>query len=159
LKIITRLIHTSSCFDEVLNGIFFTPNAVERVQKLLLDEAKIIVDVNMIKAGINDFYLSKYRNDIICYINEPYVFEMAEKNGITRSYASVSEAIERYKDFPMILACGNAPTFIYSAINKLLEESVNLKDVALLLFPVGFVNVIEAKGYGRRFAEHFDVPV
>jgi len=38
-----------------------------------------------------------------------------------------------------------APTFIYSAINTLIDENIDLKRVALILFPVGFVNVIEAK--------------
>ena len=57
----------------------------------------------------------------------------------------------------MILACGNAPTFIYAAINTLIEQKVDLKNVAFLLFPVGFVNVVESKDYSRRFCDHFDV--
>ncbi len=57
----------------------------------------------------------------------------------------------------MILACGNAPTFIYAAINTLLDQGVDLKNVALLLFPVGFVNVVESKDYGKRFCDHYGV--
>jgi len=58
----------------------------------------------------------------------------------------------------MILACGNAPTFIYASINTLLDEGVDLRNVAFILFPVGFVNVVESKDYGKRFCEHFDIP-
>ena len=70
----------------------------------------------------------------------------------------MQEAIKRHKDKPMILACGNAPTFIYSAINTLLDEKVDLKKVAFLIFPVGFVNVVESKEYGKRFCEAFNIP-
>jgi precorrin-8X/cobalt-precorrin-8 methylmutase len=81
---------------------------------------------------------------------------MAKENKTTRSYAAVQLAIEKFKDEPMVLACGNAPTFIYAAINTLIDLSVDLENVILLLYPVGFVNVVESKEYGKRFIEHFD---
>lgn len=158
LEVISRLIHTTTCFHEVLENIFFTKNAIARMQELLVRGAKIIVDVNMIKVGLSQFYLNTYHNEVICYINEPFTYERAEKNKTTRSYAAVVEAIRRHKDAPMILACGNAPTFIYAAVNTLLDEGVDLKNVAFLLFPVGFVNVVESKNYGKRFCETFDIP-
>ncbi len=158
LAVISRLIHTTTCFEQILEHIYFSPNALHRIKELLQNRAKIIVDVNMIKVGLSQFYLDTYGNEVICYINEPFTYEHAQKNQTTRSYAAVVEAIKRHKDEPMILVCGNAPTFIYAAINTLLDEGVDLSSVALLLFPVGFVNVIESKEYGRRFSEEFDVP-
>jgi len=158
IEVISRLIHTSTCFEQVLENIFFTDDAIPRIQKLLQKKAKIIVDVNMIKVGLSSFYLDTYGNEVVCYINEPFTFERAEQNKTTRSYAAVVEAIRRHKDEPMVLACGNAPTFIYAAINTLLNEGVDLKNVAFLLFPVGFVNVVESKDYGRRFCEQFNIP-
>ncbi len=158
LAVISRLIHTTTCFDQILDNIYFSDDALHRIKNLLLDKAKIIVDVNMIKVGLSQFYLDTYDNEVVCYINEPFTYEHAEKNKTTRSYAAVVEAIKRHKDEPMVLVCGNAPTFIYAAINTLLDEKVDLSKVALLLFPVGFVNVFESKDYGRRFSEAFDVP-
>lgn len=158
IEVISRLIHTSTCFEQVLENIFFTPDAIPRMQKLLKNKAKIIIDVNMIKVGLSSFYLNTYGNEVICYINEPFTYDMAEKNKTTRSYAAVVEAIKKHKDEPMILACGNAPTFIYAAINTLLDEGVDLTNVAFILFPVGFVNVVESKDYGKRFCEQFNIP-
>ena len=158
LAVISRLIHTTTCFEQILEHIYFSPNALHRIKNLLQNRAKIIVDVNMIKVGLSQFYLDTYGNEVICYINESFTYEHAEKNKTTRSYAAVVEAIKRHKGEPMVLVCGNAPTFIYAAINTLLDEGVDLSSVALLLFPVGFVNVIESKEYGRRFSEEFDVP-
>ncbi len=158
IEVISRLIHTSTCFNEVLENIYFTPNAIPKIQELLKRRAKIIVDVNMIKVGLSQFYLDTYGNEVICYINEPFTYEYAKKNRTTRSYGAVVEAIKRHKNEPMVLACGNAPTFIYSAVNILLNEEVNLKNVAFILFPVGFVNVVESKDYGKRFCEYYNIP-
>jgi len=71
---------------------------------------------------------------------------------------AVVEAVKRHKDSPLVFVCGNAPTFIYGAINTLLDEGVDLSKVGFILFPVGFVNVVESKDYGKRFCEHFNVP-
>ncbi len=158
IEVISRLIHTSSCFEQVLDNIFFTKDAILKIQKLLKNKAKIIVDVNMIKVGLSQFYLDTYQNEVVCYINEKFTYEKAEQNKTTRSYAAVVEAIKKHKDEPMILCCGNAPTFIYAAVNTLLNEGIELKNVAFILFPVGFVNVVESKDYGKRFCEHFDIP-
>jgi precorrin-8X/cobalt-precorrin-8 methylmutase len=158
IKVVSRLIHTSTCFKEVLDNIFFTPDALPKIKKLLERGAKIIVDVNMIKVGLSQFYLNRYNNEVICYINEPFTYKDAKKNRTTRSYSAIKRAIQIHKNKPMILACGNAPTFIYSAVNTLLDERVNLENVAFILFPVGFVNVIESKNYGKRFCQHYNIP-
>ncbi len=155
--VIERLIHTTTCFEQVLDNIFFTPNAMLKLKSLLEKEAKLIVDTNMIRSGLSKFYLDKYENEVICYVNEPEVFEMAKRNKTTRSYAAVELAIEKFKDEPMVLACGNAPTFIYAAINTLIKQNINLDNVILLLFPVGFVHVVESKEYGKSFRNHFGV--
>jgi precorrin-8X/cobalt-precorrin-8 methylmutase len=129
---------------------------MDKLKNLLEQKAKLIVDTNMIRSGLSQFYLDKYENDVICYVNEPEVYEMAKKNKTTRSYAAVELAIKKFKNEPMVLACGNAPTFIYAAINALIKHNINLDNVILLLFPVGFVNVVESKIYGKDFLEHFN---
>ena len=156
--VIARLIHTTSCFDAVIDHIYFSPRAPERIGALLQEGATLIVDVNMIKVGLSSFYLDTYANEAVCYVNEPFAYTYAQTHGTTRSYAAVVEAIRRHRDGPMVLVCGNAPTFIYAAINTLLDEGIDLSRVGLLLFPVGFVNVVESKAYGRAFSQSFDVP-
>lgn len=155
--IVTRLIHTTTCFTQVIDNIYFSQNSINKIKSLLENKAKIIVDTNMIKSGLSEFYLSKYQNDVICYVNEPKVYKMAEEENTTRSYSAVKIAILENKNQPMILACGNAPTFIYSAIKTLIEEKVDLSLVAFLIFPVGFVNVVESKEYAKEFMEYFGV--
>jgi precorrin-8X/cobalt-precorrin-8 methylmutase len=154
--VVERLIHTTTCFKEVIDNIYFSKGVMQKLKQLLLNKAKLIVDTNMIRSGLSSFYLNKYKNEVICYVNEDEVFELAKKNNTTRSYAAVELAIKRFKNEPMVLACGNAPTFIYAAINTLIKENINLDNVVLLLFPVGFVNVVESKAYGKKFLNHFN---
>ena len=155
--LVERLIHTTTCFDQVIDNIYFSDNAMVKLKELLEKKAKLIVDTNMIRSGLSKFYLERYENEVICYVNEPEVFEMAKQNKTTRSYAAVELAIEKFKNEPMVLACGNAPTFIYAAVNALIKKGINLDNVILLLFPVGFVNVVESKEYGKDFMKHFGV--
>ena len=53
---------------------------------------------------------------------------------------------------------GDDPTGGNSADGDDESIEVDLSKVALLLFPVGFVNVVESKQYGRKFCDTFDVP-
>lgn len=155
-EVIKRLIHATTCFDEVIKNIYFSKNSITNIGNLLKDGAKIIVDTNMIKSGISEFYLKEYSNEVICLVNEKRVFELAKENSTTRSYSAVSLAIKENSDKPLVLACGNAPTFIYSAIKTLIEEEIDLSRVAILTFPVGFINVVEAKEYAREFMDYYN---
>jgi len=154
-EVIKRLIHTTACFDEVLENIFFTKDAISHTKELLTNRAKIIVDTNMIKSGISEFYTKKYQNEVICYINEDFIYKRAEENATTRSYAAVEYAVEKFQDEKLVIACGNAPTFIYAAINSIIKYNISVKNISLLLFPVGFVNVKESKEYGEEFLKYF----
>ncbi len=155
--VITRLIHTTTCFDQVLDHIYFSPDAIRRTQSLLTDGARIIVDVTMIQAGLSRFYLDTYGNEVVCTIHDPEIFAMARQQQTTRSYAAAVAAIRQNQASPIILVCGNAPTFIYAAIRTLIEEKIDPARVALLLFPVGFVNVAESKAYAKKFSAAYDV--
>ncbi len=83
--------------------------------------------------------------------------KMPKNTQLLEADMAVVEAIKRHKDTPLILACGNAPTFIYAVIKTLLQEGVDLSKVAILGLPVGFVNVVESKEYLLEFSKHFGV--
>jgi precorrin-8X/cobalt-precorrin-8 methylmutase len=159
IEVIVRLIHTTACFDETIKNIYFSENAISKIQQLLLNKAKIIVDVNMIKVGISQFYLQQYNNEVICLIEEQQVYDIAKKNKTTRSYAAVQTAILQCNNENLIFLCGNAPTFIYGAINTIVKQNYDLNKVAFMIFPVGFVNILEAKSYVKKFCSFYDIPL
>ncbi len=156
-QVLIRLIHTTTNFNEIISNITFSEKAIEQGKRLLQEGATLIVDTNMIKSGISSFYTKKYKNDLLCLVNEKEIFELADKEATTRSYVAVQEAIRRNRNKPLILGCGNAPTFLYGAVKTLLEEKVDLSNVLLLTFPVGFVNVIESKEYVAKFMNYYGV--
>jgi len=157
-EVLKRLIHTTSCFKEVIENTKFLNSPIDKIENMLQNGAKIIVDTNMIKSGLSKFYTEKYNNEIICHVNESRVFKLAKEQNQTRSYIAIDLAIKENRDKPLILACGNAPTFIYSSIKTLLDEKIDLSNVAFLGFPVGFVNVVESKEYLEKFCDYYSVP-
>ncbi len=155
-EVIKRQIHATTNFEQVISNIWFSPNAIDKIKELLSIGAVIVVDTNMIKSGLSTHYTQKYGNQIICYVNDADVAISAKEQGVTRSYIAIKKAIEEDLERPLILSCGNAPTFLYSAIRTLIESGRKLDNIAMLGFPVGFVNVVESKEYTKEFLEHFD---
>ncbi len=156
-EIVKRLIHTTSLFEKVIDNVYFSEKFVEKSTDLLKSNAPIIVDTNMIKSGISDYYTSRYGNDVICYVSDKRVMEESKAKGITRTYLAVKKAIIENKNRPMILACGNAPTFIYSMIETIINEGISTDNMSVIAYPVGFINVAESKDYLIEFSKHYNI--
>jgi len=150
-KVAQRMIHTTTCFDQVTNSIYFSKGATDAVKHFLSNGAAIITDTNMIKSGLSKVYTEKFQNRVLCYVAEPEVKYLAEQDGTTRTVAAVKKALAELKNTPVILACGNAPTFLYAAIEYLIKNERDLANVIFLAMPVGFVNVVESKEYTLDF--------
>ena len=150
-KVVQRMIHSSTCFGEIINNISFSIDSVKHIQVLIKDGASIVVDTNMINAGLSKIYTEKFNNNVICYVADHDVKDISVNEGITRTSAAVKKALKQLNNAHVILACGNAPTFLYSAIETLVKEHWDLKNVVILAMPVGFVNVEESKEYTLEF--------
>jgi precorrin-8X/cobalt-precorrin-8 methylmutase len=127
------------------------------IKDFLKSNAIILADTNMILAGLNSNYTEKYNNKTVCYVAEDDVKEIAKQQGITRTTAAVKKALEEAKGKKIILACGNAPTFLYSSIETLLNNNFDLYKIVLIAMPVGFINVVESKEYALEFMQSFNV--
>lgn len=156
-EVIKRLVHTSACFSQVINGIYFTGHAIDRIAQLLRRSCVILSDTNMIQAGLNEMYLRRWENRTVCHVSRSDVVRDAPGMGVTRSTLAVQRALLENRDSPILLACGNAPTFLYSAIETIVQNHMNADDLAIIAFPVGLVNVAESKNYTKSFMNHFGV--
>ncbi len=156
-EVVKRLIHSTTCFDRVINNIYFTDNAITSIIGHIKDSASIIVDTNMIKSGLSSYYTDKYNNEVICHVSDDDIKAEAGQKGLTRSYLAVQKALKDNYNKKVILACGNAPTFLYSAVEALLKNDWDLSKVIILAFPVGFVNVVESKEYTKDFLSYFNM--
>lgn len=138
--IIKRVIHTSADFD-YLENLYFSNNAVEKMQDAIRNGASIVTDTQMAKSGINKKELAKYGGEVYCFMSDEDVAEIAKTNGTTRATASMDKAAGLNKK--LIFVIGNAPT----ALVRLYELVKNgkIKPEGIIGVPVGFVNVVEAK--------------
>ncbi|MBR1529792.1 MAG: precorrin-8X methylmutase [Oscillospiraceae bacterium] len=138
--IVLRCIHTTADFDYYEN-LYFSENAVSIAKKAIQSGAVIITDTNMAKSGINPSALARHGCEVMCFMSDPDVAEIARQNGTTRAVASVDKASELNR--PVVYAVGNAPT----ALIRLCEHIQNdtFRPELVIGVPVGFVNVIQSK--------------
>ncbi len=130
--IVRRMIHTTADF-EYINTVKFHKDAVNAGITALNNNCSIITDTNMARAGI--------RVKAHCYIKDPQVAEISEKNNLTRAEAAVDHALDIMENG--IYVIGNAPTALLRLIELVKAEKA--RPALILGFPVGFVNAAESK--------------
>jgi precorrin-8X/cobalt-precorrin-8 methylmutase len=137
--IVKRVIHTTADF-EYADLIKFSNDFVEIAKKELRNGGKIYADTSMIVSGVNKSALKKYGLEIVNYVHEKSVYEVAKEKNITRSMAGIEKAVQEGISMYMV---GNAPTAIYK-IGELADEN-KLKPKWIIGVPVGFVGAAESK--------------
>ena len=104
--------------------------------------AKIVTDVKMIKAGINEARLKKFGCKISTYMNDERAMKMANAESLTRSAAAMRLAIKDGLDGAIVLI-GNAPTAAFELADQIKKGKV--KPALIVAVPVGFVGAAESK--------------
>lgn len=138
---ITRVVHTTGVIDDY-QYYEATPKAIENWHTYLKKGGEIVTDVTMVASGITKAYVSKYQNQVHCYLNEKEVLELAEKENLTRSQAGIRWAIQKHPHALFVI--GNAPTALIEITDQLISNKA-FSPVGIIGVPVGFVNVIESK--------------
>lgn len=140
--IVMRVIHATADFS-FAETLTFTPDVIPSMRQLLMDGATVITDTNMALAGINKGALERLHARALCFMADETIAKEARQTGQTRAWLSMEHALT--VPGPMLLVCGNAPTFLLSLLTRLRESSRFTDDLAVIGVPVGFVNVVEAK--------------
>ena len=138
--IVMRVIHTTADF-EYADSLAFSESVIERAVLALRQGVSIVSDTNMVKAGVNNARLSMFGSDILCFMQDDDVADLAKKNGATRAKTAIDKASAMGK--PLIFAIGNAPTALLRICE--LKETNQLSPELVIGVPVGFVNVVESK--------------
>jgi precorrin-8X/cobalt-precorrin-8 methylmutase len=139
-----RLAHAAADVA-ILADLAWSEGAVSAGKRALAAGASILVDSEMVRAGIIGDRLSA-QNEIVCTLRDPAVPELAARLGTTRSAAAVE--LWRGRLDGAVVAIGNAPTALFHLL-ELIGDGAGTP--ALVLgFPVGFVGAAEAK---RALAE------
>jgi precorrin-8X/cobalt-precorrin-8 methylmutase len=130
--VVERVVHASADVTYADDLVCREPD-LERAAVLLCDRVPVVVDAEMVAAGIT-------RYDTRCYVGHRRTGDLSRQMGLTRSAASVHVALT---DVPAgaIWVVGNAPTFL----SELLELADRVRPVLVIGLPVGFVGAVEAK--------------
>lgn len=149
-------IHTTA--DFAMEEILYTDeeavptiyNSIRRNQ----EEGKgtyIITDVTMAAAGIRKAACERLGINVMCYLHDERVAEMAREKGITRTQAGIRLAVEEHPD--ALFVFGNAPTALMELCE--LMRKGKAQPTGIIAAPVGFVHVCESKYMVKVFT---DVP-
>ena len=134
-----RLIHACGMPD-VINDFAFGGNPAWAGREALRSGATIIMDSEMVRAGIIKSQLSK-QNKLVCTTHSTVASEVARDQRTTRSAAAVDQWLPHISG--SIIVIGNAPTALFRLL-ELLAEGV-ASPALILGFPVGFIGAAESK--------------
>ncbi len=138
--IFRRVIHTSADFD-YLDNLKIDPEFITVFESVINTPLTVYTDTQMALSGINKAAFGKLPWELKCLVGDENVRALAKEEGITRSMAAISVALQT--EGKKLFVIGNAPTAIF----KLLEaDEKTLSDVVGVIgVPVGFVGAAESK--------------
>lgn len=140
--IVRRLIHSSG--DFALQGLtVIHPQAVSDGVQALRRGAPLIVDVEMIRAGLTRRRLVPLGLTVHQWNADPQVIAQAEAEGTTRSVQAMRHGWRSGLLEDSVVAIGNAPTALLELIRLIQEEGV--RPALIVGVPVGFIAAAESK--------------
>lgn len=132
-EIVKRVIHATAD-PEYKDTMYFHSEAISKALKALKEEKDILVDVEMVRVGVNKRFLGA--SNVLCYLSE------INESETTRSEKAIELALSREKNVG-IVAIGNSPRALLKVIEILSKREE--KELVVIGMPVGFVKAFEAK--------------
>ncbi len=140
--IVRRMIHTTADFD-FKDITVFHPAAVNTGIDALRSGCPIVVDVEMIRAGLSQDRLAACGCQVHCFIAEPAVKAEAERDDTTRAVGAMRHAHRLGLLDGAVVAVGNAPTALYEVLR--LASARGARPALVVGVPVGFISAAESK--------------
>lgn len=141
-QVVRRVIHATADF-EFKELMRFHPDAVRAGMAALRGGAPILVDVQMIAAGLNAERLAAYGCQVRSFISDPDVIADAKTRNSTRAVEAMRKAHRLGLLDGAIVAIGNAPTALLEVVRLVREEGA--RPALVVGVPVGFVSAAESK--------------
>jgi len=141
VPIIERVVHATAD-PEFAKLLVISEKAVEAGVAAIKAGAKIVADVKMVKAGINEARLKRFGGKIFTYIDDKRAVKLANDEAITRSAAAIRLAVKDGLDGAVVLI-GNAPTAAFELSDAVKQGLAN--PALIVAVPVGYVGAAESK--------------
>ena len=141
MPVIERVVHATAD-PEFAKLLVISEKAVEAGVAAIKAGAKIVTDVKMVKAGINQARLKRFGAKILTYIDDERAVKLAKDESLTRSAAAVRLAVKDGLDGAIVLI-GNAPTAAFELADAVKQGLA--KPALIVAVPVGYVGAAESK--------------
>lgn len=138
--IVRRVIHATAD-PSYAQGLIFHPEAVKAGLKAIKQGNGVVVDANMVKAGINKKLLGAFGCGLTCRLDSKRVIKEASRCAATRSMLAMRASVPAMKDG--IVAVGNAPTALFEVCALIKRKKAS--PALVVGIPVGFVGAARAK--------------
>ena len=138
-KIAVRMVHATGQTD-LTRDLVIHPDLVAAARSALAAGAPILTDATMVASGVTRARLPK-DNDVLCFLRDSRVPDLAKEWGTTRSAAAVSLWEGHLEG--AVVAIGNAPTALFHLLEMLLDGAP--RPAAIVGVPVGFIGAAESK--------------
>lgn len=139
-KIARRVIHATADLAYA-EELLFHPEAIPSGLKALREGKNIVVDVNMVRAGINKKILKPFGGEVICLLNDREVIQQSLRLKVTRAILAIRKSVQFING--SVVAIGNAPTALFELNN--LVRAGKARPALIVGVPVGFVGAAQAK--------------
>ena len=149
-KVAVRMVHACGQTD-LAQDLVVHPRLVSAARDALESGAPILTDATMVASGVTRARLPK-DNDVLCFLRDERVPDLAREWGTTRSAAAVSLWEDHLEG--AVVAFGNAPTALFHLLEMLLDGAP--RPAAIIGTPVGFIGAAESKQALASF--ELDIP-
>jgi precorrin-8X/cobalt-precorrin-8 methylmutase len=141
-QVVRRVIHATADF-EFKALMAFHPDAIAAGVAALRRGCRVIVDVKMIAAGLNEDRLAAYGCTVLSRISDPDVIAAARQQNTTRAIEAIRKSQRLGELDGAIVAIGNAPTALLEAAR--IVRAAAAHPALIVGVPVGFVSATESK--------------
>lgn len=141
VPIIERVVHATAD-PEFAKLLVISEKAVEAGVAAIKAGAKIVTDVKMVKAGINEARVKRFGAKILTYIDDKRAVKLANDESITRAASAIRLAVRDGLTGAIVLI-GNAPTAAFELADAVKRGLA--KPALIVAVPVGYVGAAESK--------------
>jgi precorrin-8X/cobalt-precorrin-8 methylmutase len=138
-KVAVRMIHGSGQTD-LVDDLVVHPELARAGRAALAAGAPVLCDARMVAMGITAGRLPA-DNEVLCFLQDPSVADMAQAWRTTRTAAAVSLWEPHLEG--AVVAIGNAPTALFHLLEMLVAGAP--RPAAIVGCPVGFIGARESK--------------
>ncbi len=140
-QVVRRVVHATA--DPLFaRSLLFHPRAVAAAVTALRQGVNILVDANMVAAGIDRRRLHQLGGKVVCSLAYPGMAKRARDMGFTRSQAAMRQMLGEHPGGVVVV--GNAPTALLEVVEAVASGRGTPPPVVIGV-PVGFVAAAEAK--------------